>query len=177
MITAAKHIRHEAFMELSGPNPGVSGRKWDQRETGPTRNTQHSRLRRSATTDGRSETIASINSRRLSLALPLRFRCCVDARHYAPANPRRNWRRVHSRYLSNADLLLARFGQCRTRDRIDVGEISRCHSQDDANLNVYSGASNGCASRMAIAVLMFRARATSRPVTGAPPADQESVAL
>jgi hypothetical protein len=47
------------------------------------------------------------------------------------------------------------------RDRIDVGEISRCHSQDDefANLNVYSGASNGCASTMTIAVLMFRARA------------------
>ena len=161
MNTAAKHIRHEAFMELSGPNPGASGRKWDQRETGPTRNTQQSRLRRSATTDGRSETIASINSRRLRWQCLL-FRCRVDARHYAPVNPRRNWRRVQSRYLSNADPLLARFGQRRTRDRIDVGEISRWHSQDDefANLNVYSGASNGCASRMAIAVLMFRARAT-----------------
>ena len=65
------------------------------------------------------------------MALPLLFRYRVDARHCAHAHPRRNWRRVHSRYLPNTDPLFARFGQRRTRNRIDVGEISRCHSQDD----------------------------------------------
>lgn len=60
-----------------------------------------------------------------SLALPRLFRCRVDARHYAPAHPRRNWRRVHSRYLPNADPLLARFGQHRTRDRNDRARVVR----------------------------------------------------
>jgi hypothetical protein len=74
------------------------------------------------------------------LALPLLVRCRVDARHYAPAYPRRNWRHVHSRYLPNADRQFARFGQRRARNRIDVGAISRCRRRDDefTNVIVYS---------------------------------------
>ena len=51
---------------------------------------------------------------------------------------------------SSCVTLLPRFGKRRPRDRIDVAEILRCHSQDNEfpTLNVYSGASNGCASRL-----------------------------
>jgi hypothetical protein len=63
--------------------------------------------------------------------------------------------------LLNADPLLARFGQRRTRNRIDVGEIPGYHSPNDEFANVIARRPpNDYASGLLIALLTFTCACT-----------------
>jgi len=131
-----------------------------RRRLAPYRLNRSASPQRSATTDRRSETIASINSRRL------RWHCLfsLDAASTADIT------RPHIRATIGAAFTL---GTCPTpmptREIKTTSNarsnrwrpISGWRSQDNefANLIVYSRTSNGCASRMPIALLCSEARA------------------
>lgn len=90
----------------------------------------------------RSLSRASNQDGSLALASSLQKSYAASTTDIARPHPRRNRRRNRSPDLPNADPLLTRFGQRRTRDRNDRGEISGCHPGYDEFANVIDHSSS-----------------------------------